>query len=69
MAIAKIEPLQKFDLGKPMASWEERHEEGKKLRIKVPRESHGDWRPGESRRDPLKLLAASNKGRQEDLIP
>ena len=45
MAIAKIELLQEFDLGKSLEPWEKRHAEGKKLRSKVPRESLGEWRP------------------------
>jgi uncharacterized protein (DUF2252 family) len=69
MAIAKMRPLQKFDLGSPMVPWKERHAEGKALRVKVPRESHAEWKPGKNRPDPLKLLAVSNKGRQEHLIP
>jgi uncharacterized protein (DUF2252 family) len=69
MAIARIESLQEFDLSRPLDSLEKRHADGKKLRAKVPRESHGEWRPGTSRPDPLKLLAASNRGRQADLIP
>ena len=70
MAIAKIESLQKFDLGTALVPWEQRHADGKKLRGKVPRESHGDWKPGGRRRpDPLRLLAESNKGRQAEFIP
>jgi len=69
MAIAKIEPLQKFDLGKALLSWDQRHAEGKKLRRAVPRESLGKWIPGKNRPDPLKLLAISNKGRQAHLVP
>ena len=69
MAIAKIEPLRKFDLGSKMVSWEQRRAEGKALRGTVPRESHAEWKPGKNRTDPLKLLAESNKGRQAQLVP
>jgi uncharacterized protein (DUF2252 family) len=69
MAIAKLEPMQLFDLGSKMVPWEQRHAEGKVLRRRVPRESHAEWKPGKNRPDPLKLLAASNKGRQEHLVP
>ncbi|HAA02575.1 MAG TPA: DUF2252 domain-containing protein [Syntrophobacteraceae bacterium] len=69
MAIAKIEPLPKFDLGIKLASWEQRRANGKALRRAVPRESHAEWKPGKNRPDPLKLLAVSNKGRQEHLVP
>jgi len=69
MPIAKLEPLEKFDLGKALLSWRERHAEGKKLRRAVPREALAEWKPGKNRPDPLKLLALSNKGRQLHLVP
>jgi uncharacterized protein (DUF2252 family) len=69
MAIAKMRPLQKFNLGSTMVPWKDRHAEGKELKTKVPRESHAEWKPGKKRPDPLKLLAESNKGRQAHLIP
>jgi uncharacterized protein (DUF2252 family) len=69
MAIAKLAPMQLFDLGSKMVPWEQRHAEGKVFRRRVPRESHAEWKPGKNRPDPLKLLAISNKGRQEHLIP
>ena len=69
MAIAKIEPPPKSDMGHKIVAWEERHAAGKELRRAVPRESHAEWTPWKGRPDPLKLLAASNKGRQAHLIP
>ena len=69
MAIAKLAPIQTYDLGSKMVLWEQRHAEGKALRRAIPRESHAQWIPGQNRPDPLKLLAASNKGRQADLVP
>ncbi len=69
MAIAKLEPLQTFDLGKSLASWEQRRADGKALRLNVPLESHAEWSPSPDRPDPLKLLADNNKGRQANLIP
>jgi len=69
MAIAKMQPLQKFDLGSAMVSWEQRRAEGKALRRTNPRESHARWNPGKNRPDPLKLLAESNQGRQAHLVP
>lgn len=69
MAIAKIAPLPKYDLGSKMVPWEQRHAEGKALRRAIPRESHAEWKPGKNRPDPLKILAASNKGRQKHLVP
>ena len=69
MAIANLQPVQKFDLGTKMVPWKQRHAEGKELRRAFPRESHAEWKPGKNRPDPLKLLAISNKGRQAHLIP
>jgi Uncharacterized protein conserved in bacteria (DUF2252) len=69
MAIAKLEPAPKFDLGTKMVPWKERHAEGKALRRAVPRESHAQWQPRKDRPAPLKLLAESNKGRQKHLVP
>jgi hypothetical protein len=49
--------------------WPRRHEIGKTLRRRTPRESHADNKPVGNRPDPLDLLAASNVGRQGDFIP
>jgi uncharacterized protein (DUF2252 family) len=59
----------RFDLRNPNNPWEKRRNIGKGLRIHTPRESHADTKPAANRPDPLELLAASNVGRQEDLIP
>jgi len=64
MAIAKIEPMPKFDFGKKLIPWMERHADGKELRRAVPRESHAEWKPSKDRPDPMELMAQSNKGRQ-----
>jgi uncharacterized protein (DUF2252 family) len=69
MAIAKLHPLPKFDLGRKPLSWEQRRAEGKKLRTSVPREVHAEWSPSKNRPDPIKTVMASNKGRQKQLIP
>ena len=50
-------------------TWPRRHEIGKVLRQRIPRESHADGKPAASRPDPLDLLAANNVGRQEEFIP
>jgi uncharacterized protein (DUF2252 family) len=52
-----------------LASWKSRHEEGKTLRVKIPRSAHAHYRPAADRPDPLRLLADSNAGRQPDLVP
>ena len=69
MAIAKLEQLPTYDLGRKTEPWEKRHEDGKRLRTAIPRESHAEWRPPKNRPDPVKTVLASNKGRQEQLIP
>jgi hypothetical protein len=69
MAIAKIEPPPQFDLGTKVTQWRQRHAEGKAIRRAIPRESHAGWTPGKDRPDPMKLMAQSNQGRQEHLVP
>ncbi len=49
--------------------WEQRHKIGKALRERTPRESHANGKAADNRPDPLDLLAASNVGRQKELIP
>jgi uncharacterized protein (DUF2252 family) len=50
-------------------SADKRRAEGKGLREKVPRETHGGWKAPRDRRDPVELLIESNKGRMPQLIP
>jgi hypothetical protein len=69
MAIAKLERMLEFDLGQKTVPWKARRAAGKALRDEVPRESHAEWRPAKNRPDPIATLLASNKGRQEHLIP
>src|SRR5664279_5164769 len=58
-----------FDLRNANNTWEKRRDIGKGQRERAPRESHADTEPVTDRPDPLDRLAASNVGRQEDLIP
>jgi hypothetical protein len=69
MTIAKLEGLPEFDLGRKSVPWKTRRAEGKALRDDVPRESHAEWRAAKDRPDPVATVLASNKGRQEHLIP
>ena len=69
MAPVKLLKLPLFDLARVNLPWQQRQDEGKKLRAAVPRESHGDWRPHPKRPSALKLVIADNKGRQARLIP
>lgn len=52
-----------------ISTWEERRASGKALRIRVPREIHGQWVPATDRPSVMDMLARSNKGRQPNLIP
>lgn len=47
----------------------DRQAAGKALRDNVPRSTHADWNPSNSRPDPIVLLEASNAGRLPNLIP
>ena len=47
----------------------ELYEQGKSLREKYPRQSHGTWKAPDDRADPLLLLKESSKGRIPELIP
>lgn len=48
---------------------DERREQGKALRDGVPREAHGHWRAPRDRRDVIDILAESNRGRMQSLVP
>ncbi len=39
------------------------------LRRQVPRRLHGEWKPAADRPDPLDVVRARNRGRQQRLIP
>jgi uncharacterized protein (DUF2252 family) len=47
----------------------DRQAAGKALRDNVPRSTHADWNPSNSRPDAIALLEASNAGRLPNLIP
>src|SRR5215470_7344496 len=53
----------------PRPSLDDLYEEGKSLRKKCPRKSHAVWKLPHNRRDPVRLLEESNKGRIPQLIP
>jgi uncharacterized protein (DUF2252 family) len=61
--------IPEFNLRQGDAPWPDRHAEGKALRSKVPRESFAAWKAPSNRRDPVKTLMASNKGRQSQFVP
>jgi uncharacterized protein (DUF2252 family) len=67
--------LRKSNIGatkparKKMLSRDEQYAIGKKLRAKLPRESHAIWKPSFQRPDPLDLLKKSSEGRIQQLLP
>jgi len=50
-------------------SQEERYAAGKALRKACPRESHAVWKATASRRDPIEMVLAAEKGRMPELLP
>ena len=50
-------------------SGEQRREEGKSLREKIPRESHAEFEMASDRPDPVKVIKKSSEGRLQHLIP
>src|SRR4051812_6616240 len=42
---------------------------GKKIREKIPRESHTGWNEPSGRKDPVHILMESSSGREPTLIP
>jgi len=48
---------------------EQRRQEGKALRAKIPRESHAEFEMASDRTDPVKVIKESSKGRLQHLIP
>jgi uncharacterized protein (DUF2252 family) len=54
---------------RPLESTASRLEFGRALRERSPREAHAEWTPSAQHRNPLDILLAGNKGRQERLIP
>ena len=47
----------------------ERYEAGRTIRKRVPRTSHGDWKPATDRPDPIALLERQNEQRLPELVP
>ncbi len=48
---------------------EERRAEGKAIRKKVPRSSHGEWSPPSDRPDPVDVITSQDTGRVQWLVP
>jgi hypothetical protein len=58
-----------LDLRQEGPSRDKLREDGRQRRLKVPRESHAEWVPPKDRPNPVATVLASNKGRQQELIP
>ncbi len=52
-----------------MSTRTRQYAEGKELRDICPRKSHAEWKAPRSRRDPIDMVLASEKGRIPDLLP
>jgi len=61
--------LYRPELRTPLEPTANRYALGQALRASCPRESHAEWTAPGDRPDPLKLLAASNRGRQAEFVP
>ncbi len=53
----------------PLQSREERYAAGKALRNRLEREQHSKWTTPKDRRDPVKMVVESSKGRIPELLP
>ena len=53
----------------PGVSRQDRAQAGKALRSLVPRSSHGTWEPPRDRRDPIEVLAVTDRRRVPSLLP
>jgi uncharacterized protein (DUF2252 family) len=58
-----------WDIRRTIPAADERAALGKLLRQQVPRRSHAEWVPAPDRPDPLDVVRARNRGRQQRLIP
>ena len=57
------------DIRRTILGFDERASLGKLLRQQVPRRLHGQWKPAADRPDPLDVVRARNRGRQQRLVP
>ncbi len=64
--VRSIADTRRFSLG---PSVDERMAEGKRVRDRVPRTSHGKWQAPANRPDPVATLKESDRGRLAELLP
>jgi uncharacterized protein (DUF2252 family) len=58
-----------YDPGSGVGSYPDRREAGKKIRKRVPREAHAEWKPAANRPGPVSILQAGDAERQSGLLP
>ena len=68
-ATAGVRNLTGQAVGVVHATREERAASGKAVRQRVPRSSHGEWRPDPGRPDPVELLEEQAATRVQELVP
>jgi uncharacterized protein (DUF2252 family) len=61
--------LEPLPVAPALPTPQQRMEEGKARRLKVPRSAHARWKPSRKRSDPIALLEESNKTRLQHLVP
>jgi uncharacterized protein (DUF2252 family) len=57
------------DIRRTIPGEQQREQMGRLLCRQVPRRLHGPWKPAPDRPDPLEVVRARNRGRQQRLIP
>jgi len=57
------------DIRRTIPGQQQREQMGRLLRRQVPRRLHGLWKPAPDRPDPLDVVRARNRGRQQRLVP
>jgi uncharacterized protein (DUF2252 family) len=57
------------DIRRTIPGHQQREQMGRLLRRQVPRRLHGLWKPAPDRPDPLDVVRARNRGRQQRLVP
>ena len=57
------------DIRRTIPGVQQRAAIGRVLRRQVPRRLHGEWKPAADRPDPVDVVRARNRGRQQRLIP
>jgi uncharacterized protein (DUF2252 family) len=67
--LAPLADIPRINLREAGEPWDKRRHAGKALREVVPHAAHAPWTPPDNRPDPVALIEAAHRGRQEHLIP